>query len=104
MGRPNEIRGAWTPEKVRQRIRVSALIRRLKNHALNRVEMSATQVNAAKILLAKCIPDLRAIDISGSVDVKDADQLSTSELYRRISALEGAASTPASSGESPEVH
>ena len=94
----------WTPEIVRRRIRAGTLLYRLKAHVLGKIEMTPTQVQAAKILLAKCIPDLRAIDISGSVDIKDASELSTAELYRRISAAQGVASPSGSSEQPAEVH
>ena len=39
MGRQSIVfKGAWTPEKVRKRIRVGVLLTRLKNHALGKLE------------------------------------------------------------------
>jgi|ERR1700733_8947187 len=97
-------KGAWTPEKVRARIRVGVLLQRLRDHMLGRIELSATQIMAAKILLGKCLPDLRAIDISGTVDVSDAANLTTDQIRARIAALNGAASASGSSNEPSEVH
>ena len=55
-------RGAWTPQKVRERIRVSMLVKRLTDHVVGKVEMSPTQVTAAQTLLKKSLPDLSSID------------------------------------------
>ena len=41
------------------------LANRLSQHVNGEVEMSATQIQAAKILLAKVIPDLKAVEHSG---------------------------------------
>jgi hypothetical protein len=53
---------AWTPEKVRQRIRVALLLKRLEDHVLDGSEMSKTQVAAATVLLKKTLPDLQSIE------------------------------------------
>lgn len=42
-------------DAIRQKIQASQLINRLTNHALGEIEMTATQVQAAKILLDKSI-------------------------------------------------
>jgi hypothetical protein len=55
-------RGAWTPQKVRDRIQVSMLITRLTNHALGRNKMTSTQMRAIEVLLKKALPDLVAVD------------------------------------------
>jgi hypothetical protein len=54
----------------RKKIQVSQLVNRLRDHATGKVEMSATQVQAARILLAKTIPDMKAIEHSGEVEHK----------------------------------
>lgn len=56
------VRGAWTPDKVRERIRVGVIIKRLADHMLGKLEMSPTQLKAAEILLKKSLPDLQSID------------------------------------------
>ena len=59
-------------EETRSRIQVSQLINRLQNHVDGNVEMSASQLRAAEILLKKSLPDLQAIqhDIeSGDITV-----------------------------------
>jgi hypothetical protein len=55
------------PDEVRAKIQASQLINRLTDHALS-VDgplMDASQVNAAKILLGKAVPDLQAVTIAG---------------------------------------
>jgi hypothetical protein len=58
------------PEIGRQRIDAAKLLEKLKDHALGECEMSATQVQAARILLGKVIPDMKAIEHSGEVEHK----------------------------------
>jgi hypothetical protein len=53
--------------ETRQKIQTSQLINRLTDHAFGKVEMSATQVRAAEILLRKTIPDLSTYHIDGQV-------------------------------------
>jgi hypothetical protein len=46
-------------------IRASALMRRLYDNALGEVEMTTQQINSAKIVLAKLIPDLGRTEVTG---------------------------------------
>lgn len=92
----------WTPEIVRSRIRTSQIARRLTDHVLGQVEMSATQVTAALGLLRKTLPDLSQMDLKTAR--QDIADINTDELVRRISALEGALGPQASGNESSEVH
>jgi hypothetical protein len=52
-------------EKWREKIQSSMLVDRLLKHAVGQVEMSATQIKAAEILLRKVAPDLKAVEHSG---------------------------------------
>lgn len=53
-------------QKTREKIRASQLINRLTDHALGDDElMSASQVNAARVLLNKILPDLKAMEHTG---------------------------------------
>jgi hypothetical protein len=70
----------WTPDVVRQRIRTGVLVNRLKKHVLGEVEMTATQVRAAEILLRKALPDLSATEHSGTVSHRRVEDLSDAEL------------------------
>ena len=67
----------WHPEEVRKRIQASQLINRLNDHALsqNEVKMDATQIQAARILLGKVLPDLASTTISGDADKPIAHKL-----------------------------
>lgn len=46
-------------------IRVSALMGRLYGHALGENEMSASQIKAAQVVLAKLVPDLNRAEHVG---------------------------------------
>ena len=61
-------------ESVRLKIKVGRIIDELHRHYFGERDMSATQLAAAKILLAKAIPDLQAVEISG--------EISTSKVIR----------------------
>lgn len=69
-----------------QKIKDALLVDRLIKHALGEVEMSASQVNAARVLLNKTFPDLKAVEHSGestvqhSVDAKSVEQAAQSVL------------------------
>lgn len=95
MARP---KGIWTPEIVRQRIQTTKLTQRLEKHALGKVEMSATQVRAAEVLLARTLPTLTQTDLSiegtlGIADISDRP-LTTDEWNASASDhLEAAAGT-----------
>lgn len=56
------------PDNVRAKIRTSMLIKRLEDHALGLVQMSATQVSAALGVARKSLPDLTATELSGAVE------------------------------------
>lgn len=53
-------------ELTRKKIQTSQLINRLTDHALaDQPIMDASQVQAVRILLNKCIPDMKAVEVSG---------------------------------------
>jgi|TARA_R100000501_G_C2617966_1_gene111451 uncharacterized protein YjiS (DUF1127 family) len=54
-------------QKTREKIRTSQLINRLAKHALEDLELSTSQVKAIEILLRKTLPDLKQLEISGTV-------------------------------------
>lgn len=57
-------------EAVRQRIQVTQLVKRLQGHALGEVEMSNTQIDAAKFLINKRMPnppEQKDLHLSGEV-------------------------------------
>lgn len=51
-------------DKTKRLIQASQLLNRLISHANGEVELSATQINAAKIVIGKYIPDLKAVELS----------------------------------------
>lgn len=57
--------GKLHQDDIRRKIQASQLINRLTNHVLGEVEMSATQVQAARILLGKSVPDLSSVALTG---------------------------------------
>lgn len=54
-------------ERWRDKIQASQIINCLNNHVKGTQEMSSTQIQAANILLRKCVPDLQAIDMTSDV-------------------------------------
>jgi hypothetical protein len=90
----------WHPDRVRERIQTSQLVNRLRDHALGKTNMSATQVRAAEILLRKTVPDLTSMEFSGEVGVRNDvsdEPMSVDEWNKRYAdSLE----TPARSAES----
>lgn len=70
---------------VRAKIQSSQLINRLQGHANGTVELSPTQVNAAKILLGKTVPDLSSVTLEGNPDkpLHTAMPLADQELINR---------------------
>lgn len=57
-------------EKWKEKIKAGVIMDRLLRHVNGDIEMSTTQINAAKILLGKIIPDLKSSDDSLSVNHK----------------------------------
>ena len=61
------------PHKLRtlRKMRANNIIKKLEDHVEGSAEMSPTQIQAAKILLNKVIPDLKAIEQTGTMDVRN---------------------------------
>jgi hypothetical protein len=59
-------------DQTRAKIQTSAIINRLQDCLSGKVELSATQVSAAKILLGKTLPDLQSVEHSGEQTVRIA--------------------------------
>ncbi len=74
-------------EAVRARIRAGGIVKRLEDHVLGKVEMSATQVSAALGLLRKCVPDLSTVEHSGPGGGPIDLQMSPSDVARRYAFL-----------------
>ncbi len=56
------------PPAVRDKIRAGMLADRLEKHVEGKLELTASQVRAAEILLRKIVPDLAAITHKGDAD------------------------------------
>jgi hypothetical protein len=46
----------------------SQLLNRLISHANGEIELTQSQINAAKIVIGKYIPDLKAVEHSGEIN------------------------------------
>lgn len=56
-------------QKTRDKIKASQIVNRLQNHILADEDiMTVSQVNAARVILNKVLPDLKAVEISGDPD------------------------------------
>jgi hypothetical protein len=55
-------------EKTKRLIQASQLLNRLTAHGNGTVEMTTSQVQAAKIVIAKSIPDLKQMELVGDPD------------------------------------
>lgn len=55
-------------DKTKRLIQASQLINRLNSFANGEIEMNQAQVNAARIVIGKVIPDLKAVELSGNQD------------------------------------
>lgn len=57
----------WHPDEVRKKIQTSQLINRLTKHALSDEPiMDASQVQAARALIDKVIPNQKHVEVSGN--------------------------------------
>lgn len=61
-------------QSCRDKIRTTQLMKRLEDHGLGEIELSATQIQAINILLKKTLADLSAIAIT-DLDGKRAKQV-----------------------------
>lgn len=68
-------------DDVRAKIQTSQLVNRLTDHALGKVELTATQVRAIEVLIKKTLPDLQAI-AWGAADDETAQVLAGSGAFK----------------------
>jgi len=74
-------------QRVRERIRASAIVNLLMLHVEGKRKMRATQVRAALGLLAKVLPDLQTIDLTAQLTVRHVvrdEPLSPEEFARQF--------------------
>lgn len=62
--------GKRLDQKTRDKIQASNIVHRLVKHVEGEIELSATQITAAKVLLNKVLPDLKAVEHGVSGDNK----------------------------------
>jgi len=90
----------WHPEDVKKKIQTSQLINRLTSHALSDTPiMDASQVNAARVLLNKVLPDVKAVEITGPdggpVQTVDLSALSDDALKELLAVADAQKGKPA---------
>jgi hypothetical protein len=84
--------GEVSIEKIRAKIKTSLILDRIHKHVLGEIEMSPTQMQGAQTLLRKVIPDLSAVEHSGSVDTYTTLLQSIPAEHPRQAHQEGAGS------------
>jgi len=77
---PKKERKGTVGEMWRERIRAGKILAKLMKHVEGEVEMSATQIRAAEILLKKVLPDLSSIEHKGNVEHRHLTEYSDAEL------------------------
>ncbi len=100
------------PQVVRERIRASAIVRRLQKFVLGErgdqgevIEMTPPQVAAALGLIKKVLPDLSAMEWSGEVKHKHVTELPDAELEHIARGGGDRAAAPAArAADKPGVH
>lgn len=89
-GRPSTALGRLPPartfgDRTRQRIDSTMIVERLSGHVKGEHEMSNTQINAARILLNKTLPDLKVLE----VQARDDRDIRTIPLNDLMDIIEG---------------
>ena len=69
-------------ERTIEKIRNAKVLERLLKHFNGELELSATQVNVGLSLIKKYLPDLKAVEHTGEVNHKHAQELTRDELLR----------------------
>jgi hypothetical protein len=80
-------RKAWGL-RVRERIDSSRIVDRLQAHIHGECDMSQTQINAARILLNRTLPEIKAIEVKPDGD-RNAKNISNDDLFALV--IEGTA-------------
>ena len=68
------------PQKARERITGSKVLTRLIDFVEGRIELSNAQVNAARILLGKVLPDLKNTEVQGRIETTSSVRLTDEQL------------------------
>lgn len=75
-------------ENTRKRIQTTMIVKRLQDHILGEVEMNATQIRAAEILIKKTLPDLSQMTVDAEVETRELKPLTEEEVKALDSKLE----------------
>jgi hypothetical protein len=68
------------PQRARERITGSKVLTRLIDFVEGRIELSNAQVNAARILLGKVLPDLKSTEYQGRIETVSSVRLTDEQL------------------------
>ena len=92
-------------EVARSRIRTMYLINRLGKCVSGEIELSATQLRAAEILLRKALPDLSQVEHKGMIEHRNVTDLTDAELIAiAASRSHGTAEAEGGEGVPATVH
>lgn len=92
-------------DKLKARINASKLAKRLHDHALGKLEMSPTQIQAAQTLLRKVVPDLSSTEVVAQVThFSDALSRIAQEREREDAALHTVDNPPIEQSEGNVIH
>lgn len=75
-------KGGGEDAALRRQIRVAEIIDRLHDHVMGEAVLTPAQIGAAKLLLAKVLPDLQSAALNTNAGVDDARSLTDAELSR----------------------
>lgn len=73
-------RGIVHDQNTRDKIQAAQIINRLQGCVMGEIELSSQQVNAAKTLLNKVLPDVQSISLEGQMSM----EVGIYEIERRI--------------------
>lgn len=89
----------------RHRKRAAKLLFYIYKCGIGEMEMSATQLNAAVKFVNKFYPDLKAVEHSGTIEHRNAIEMTDEQLAAIIAGSSlGVTAPPDSAEESPELH
>lgn len=73
------------PQKARERIAATKIITKLQKCVEGDIEMDAQQVAAARILLSKVLPDLKATEFSGETKTTHSvDEMTLEQAMKNV--------------------
>jgi hypothetical protein len=95
-------------EEVRASIEVDKILDRFQKCAEGKLQLAPDEIKCGEILLRKVMPDLKAVEHSGSIGPKSLREMTDAELYALLESEgerpERAALPSAGEGESADLH